>query len=78
MPFSILAQNYRNIADSLFSNLNKSGATTGILYDRVYPLAGLQHGCCRYQFDVAFLFKVIANFTMLPIIRVVIGPQLIN
>ncbi|GAB1462104.1 T9SS type A sorting domain-containing protein [Pedobacter sp.] len=41
MPFTIFAQNYRHIADSLFFNLNKTGAATGMLYDRVYPLAGL-------------------------------------
>ncbi len=38
------AQNYPTFthqADSVFQNLNKSGITTGILYDRVYPYAML-------------------------------------
>ncbi|WP_419802358.1 T9SS type A sorting domain-containing protein [Mucilaginibacter sp.] len=34
-------KDYTQTADSCFSNLNKSGITTGILYDRIYPLAAL-------------------------------------
>lgn len=34
-------KDYTQTADSCFSNLNKSGITTGILYDRIYLLAAL-------------------------------------
>ncbi len=34
-------KNYTQTADSCLVNLNKSGVTTGILYDRVFPFASL-------------------------------------
>ena len=39
---SILAQTYQAEADQVMQPLNKSYVTTGILYDRVFPLAYLQ------------------------------------
>lgn len=43
LSLSVKAQDktYTQTIDSLFINLNKSGVTTGILYDRVFPFAGL-------------------------------------
>jgi hypothetical protein len=37
-----MAQTYKQQADSVMLNLNKSALTTNILYDRVFPLAHLQ------------------------------------
>ena len=34
-------KNFTQTADSCLVNLNKSGVTTGILYDRVFPFASL-------------------------------------
>lgn len=37
----LFAQSYTNTQDSIFKNLDKSRISTGVLYDRVYPWAGL-------------------------------------
>jgi hypothetical protein len=38
-----MAQNeYRQAADNAFANLDKSGITSGVLYDRVFPGANLR------------------------------------
>lgn len=42
-PNNDAGDDYTYIVDSLFQHLNKSGITTGILYDRVIPLSGM-HG----------------------------------
>lgn len=34
---------YKHTADSLFQHLNKTGVTTGVLYDRVFPSAALNN-----------------------------------
>ena len=34
-------KNYTETIDSLFANISKTGVTTGILYDRVFPASGL-------------------------------------
>ncbi len=51
-PVFVFAQTFKQIADSLFFHLDKSGVTTGILYDRIYPLAGL-HQFNKTQADTA-------------------------
>lgn len=35
---------YKHTADSLFLHLDKTGVGTGVLYDRVFPIAGLSAG----------------------------------
>ena len=40
---SIYAQSFTEIFDSLFVNINRTQATTGILYERVLPFACLNH-----------------------------------
>ena len=51
-PILLFAQSYKYVADSLFHHLDKSGVTTGILYDRVFPLANL-HAFNKLQPDTA-------------------------
>lgn len=60
LTFSAKAQdkNYTETMDSLFINLNKTEITTGILYDRVFPFAGLDifnlgfNTCCTYHLNL--------------------------
>ncbi|MFC6996035.1 DNRLRE domain-containing protein [Rufibacter roseus] len=53
-PFASTAPigSYHRMADSLLHHLDKSGVTTGILYDRVMPLAGL-HTFNEFQPDTS-------------------------
>lgn len=49
IPPKLYAQDdlYRHMTDSLFQHLDKSEITTGVLYDRVFPLSRLN------QFNLA-------------------------
>ncbi len=40
---AIYAQSFTEMFDSIFRNISRSGATTGILYERVIPFAQLQN-----------------------------------
>lgn len=51
-PAFLFGQSYKYVADSLFYHLDKSGVTTNILYDRVFPLANL-HSFNKLQPDTA-------------------------
>lgn len=41
IPLSAQQETFTETADSLFAGMNKSGVTSGILYDRVWSVAGL-------------------------------------